>query len=65
MHLDGVSVYDLGEDGLVRTHRLEFIELNGPAHAQEVPLPFLELWPKFAKSSEPALPLVPMPRFRC
>ena len=59
VHIDGVSVYELNKDGLIRRHRLENIVLTGKEEgARSVQLAFA--WPTMGV----ATPELAMPFFR-
>lgn len=58
VHLDGVSIYDLNDEGLVKAHRLDNIVLSGREHQQIVNLQFA--WP----SPGIAMPEMAVPFFR-
>lgn len=58
VHLDGVSSYDLNDEGLVKAHRLDNIELSGRDRKQMVNLQFA--WPTPAM----AMPELAVPFFR-
>lgn len=58
VHIDGVSIYELNSDGLIRAHRLENIVLTGGEQAEQVRLAFA--WPQAGF----ATPELAMPFFR-
>lgn len=52
--VDGVSVYELDAEGLIRLHKLENIVLRG--HEQPMPVSLASLWPRVGATPELALP---------